>query len=627
MSRKRNRTRNVSPKPMTAADEKAQEVRNQIAMDEYSNPAANLGWGAENLTEGTEYPLTRLTQNYMLMLSLYRSSGILRRIINKPVEDAVSHWFKIDSQITPDQIDAIERLERRTRIKANIEKGLKWGYLFGGAAGLIMIDGQGDRLGEPLDINSIEPDSFKGIYVVDRWSGIYPSDELVDDIGSPAFGEPEYYMVRTNERATSNMRVHHSRILRFTGDELPYCEKQVEQYWGSSKIETIWDSLRRYDNGLNNIAQLIWQANIWIHKMDGANNLFGMGAAKMKNNVINSLHAQHSLMDSFGERIVDGADDLQNHPYSFAGLDKVFSMFQYDMSSVSGIPITILFGRSAAGLDATGDADMDNYYTLLEGIQENKMRPVLEQIVPIMCMSEFGAVPDDINVAFNPVRVPDEKEKADIANTRTGAIISAFSAGAISQQIALKELRAMSDSTGMWSNITDEDIKNADDVPDIGDIPSGLSPDALGSAPGEVKPGEGPEEKREPTEQKQSDDSKPSVDEIKEAGRKYTPHYKIVAVRTQDVPFEIGRIKHKSERWSNGEPTGQKLDGLSATSIGSMAIRKHTPEFDPREGQYQGEYVALIGGNRFKNGHDKGEVVIRDPKVLKILRPGGEEQQ
>lgn len=464
---------NVSPieRPMTAADEVAQEII-LAAMDAWSNPAANLGYGSQSLAEGTEYPLTRLTQNYMLLYSLYRGSGILRRIINKPVEDAVSHWFKIDSQITPDQIDALERLERRTKIKKQIEQGIRWGQLFGGAAALIMIDGQGDQLDQPLDIDSIEPDSFKGIYVVDRWSGIYPSPELVDDIGSPAFGEPEYYQVRTDELATKEMRVHHSRILRFTGDDLPYWEKQVEQYWGSSKIETIFDSLKRYDNTLGNIAQLIFQANVWTQKSDNLEQMLSMAPTAQQNRLYMAMQAQQRLMSSFNTRVISKEDDLENHPYAFSGLDKVFEVFQYDMSSVTGIPITILFGRSAAGLDATGDADMDNYYTLLEGIQENKMRPALEQLMPILCMSEFGAVPDDINVAFNPVRVPTEKEKADIANTKTTAITAAFTAGAISQQIALKELRAMADSTGMWSNITDEDIENADNVPDVGDIPT-----------------------------------------------------------------------------------------------------------------------------------------------------------
>jgi FtsZ-binding cell division protein ZapB len=40
-------------------------------------------------------------------------------------------------------------------------------------------------------------------------------------------------------------------------------------------------------------------------------------------------------------------------------------------------------------------------------------------------------------------------------------IFEAFNAGLITKEIALKELKQQNEKTGMWSNITDEDIKNA----------------------------------------------------------------------------------------------------------------------------------------------------------------------
>lgn len=40
----------------------------------------------------------------------------------------------------------------------------------------------------------------------------------------------------------------------------------------------------------------------------------------------------------------------------------------------------------------------------------------------------------------------------------------AFQAGLISQRTALKELRGQSEITGMWTNITDDDIEKTDDT-------------------------------------------------------------------------------------------------------------------------------------------------------------------
>ena len=52
---------------------------------------------------------------------------------------------------------------------------------------------------------------------------------------------------------------------------------------------------------------------------------------------------------------------------------------------------------------------------------------------------------------------------ADLASKNTDSVTKAFQAGLISQKVALKELRQQSEQTGMWSNITDADIENADD--------------------------------------------------------------------------------------------------------------------------------------------------------------------
>ena len=53
---------------------------------------------------------------------------------------------------------------------------------------------------------------------------------------------------------------------------------------------------------------------------------------------------------------------------------------------------------------------------------------------------------------------------SDLASKNTDSVTKAFQAGMISQRTALKELRQQSEITGMWSNITDEDIENADDT-------------------------------------------------------------------------------------------------------------------------------------------------------------------
>ena len=132
--------------------------------------------------EATEYPLTRMTDNYALLNSLYRDNWVVQNVVGLMVDDMLREWYKLKGSYTPEALDALSKVERDTRLRERINEGLRWGRLYGGAAGLIMIDGQ-DDLSKPLDMDMIYPGSFKGLYILDRWQGITPNMELVFEGG------------------------------------------------------------------------------------------------------------------------------------------------------------------------------------------------------------------------------------------------------------------------------------------------------------------------------------------------------------------------------------------------------------------------------------------------------------
>lgn len=464
-SRKKRRSysKDNKPKPI------AQNNNKTISMDAFSNVLARLGAGTPNLLEGTDYPMTRLTQNFQLMNSLYRSHWIVRKIIDTIPEDMVKNWINITTQLEPNQIKRFDKLQRTTRIQRDILQGLKWGRLYGGAAAVIIIDGHEDILDQPLDYDMIMPGSFKGLIVGDRWSGITPGETIIEDVSSPDFGLPEYYEWNTDN---FTVKVHHSRILRFTGRELPYIEKCTEVGWGASEVEIIFDELKKRDNTSWNIAQLIFLANLRVLKMADLGELLAVGDEQAQKDLYNTVQAQNWLMSNMGMYILNKDDDFDTKQYTFSGLNDIYESFMLDVAGAAEIPVTKLFGRSPAGFNATGESDSKNYYETVEQKQTAQLEPVLDKLLPIMFISEFGAVPDDLDYDFNPIGTPSESELSDIVDKKSNAIINVFNAGLISQKIALKELKEMSETTGMFTNITDEDIDKADDDTNtMGDMP------------------------------------------------------------------------------------------------------------------------------------------------------------
>ncbi len=437
----------------------ANKARDEKALDSYTNPLARLGLNQPNVSEAADYVMTRRTQDYNLMNTLYRDNWIARRLIDVVPEDMMKNGYKITSQIKPEAIAKLEKLERKVQLRKRILSGLKWGRLYGGAIGVIIIAGQEDMLSEPLDYDTIMPGSFKGIVILDRWSGAQAGSEIVNDINDPDFGLPAYY---DTYGKTNAVRVHHSRVVRFTGRDLPFIEEQMEMYWGASELEHVFDEIKKRDNTSWNIAQLVFMANLRVLKMEGMEGLLGSMNTKAQEALANVIAAQNQMMNNNSLQILGGKDDFQTHQYTFAGLSDVYESFMMDIAGAAEIPVTKLFGRSPAGMNATGESDMQNYYDSIEEKQEAYLRPIYDRLLPIMCMSEFGAVPDDLDYEFKPIRRLSDEQRVDLTSKHTSAIIEAYNAGLISQQIALKELQQMKETTGTWSNITDDDIAKAD---------------------------------------------------------------------------------------------------------------------------------------------------------------------
>lgn len=448
-------------------------VGRKLTLDEFVNPLARSGAGMPNLLEATEYPLTRFTQNWQVLNSLYRSHWVVQKIINTIPQDMMKNGYDFQSDINPDQIQKISKIIRQTRLHSKILNGLYWGRLYGGAAGIIMIDGEADRMDEPLDLDRVMPGAFKGLLIMDRWSGIMPSADLITDITDPDFGMPEYYEVTLPE-GQGVIRLHNSRVCRFSGREMPYLEKLAENYWGTSEMEHVFSELKKRDNVSWNIALLTFMANIRVMKMDGMEQLMAYGGGKQQEALYNTLEGLNMMLNNNGIQILGKDDSYESHQYTFSGLGEVYDRFMMDVSGACGIPVTKLFGRSPAGMNSTGDADMDNYYDTIEQSQESQLRPVLDKLLPIVCMSALGAVPDDLDYIFNPVRRPSNDEKQSLGSQQTAAVVQAYTAGLVSEKTALRELQGSSKLTGMWTNITDEQIEAASDQPEAAgemDIP------------------------------------------------------------------------------------------------------------------------------------------------------------
>lgn len=123
-------------------DEAPAQSGTVMTLDAFSNPLFRLGYGSQSPLEATEYPLTRMTDNYALLNSLYRENWVVQNVVGIIPDDMCREWFRLPGEIEPERIRLLEQVQMDTGLRESVNEGLRWGRLYGGAAGLIVIRGQ-----------------------------------------------------------------------------------------------------------------------------------------------------------------------------------------------------------------------------------------------------------------------------------------------------------------------------------------------------------------------------------------------------------------------------------------------------------------------------------------------------
>ena len=421
----------------------------------YSNPLFRLGFGSQSPLEATEYPLTRLTGSYALLNSLYRDNWVVQNVIGIIPDDMLRKWFTLSGPLDPDRLLALEQVQRTTALRESLNEGLRWGRLYGGASGLILLRGQESMLDRPLDLDLILPGSFQGLYILDRWCGITPELGLVCDGRGRMV--PEFYTI-CGEGGAAAARVHHSRLIRFIGRELPYLERTAELYWGESEVEALYQDVVKHDNVAANMAALTFRANTDTMEVQNLDQLFSLSSRETQRRFWEMMQAQSVLKSNFGMQLVNKGDQIKNNQYTFTGLEEVYEAMCLDLSGASRIPMTKLFGRAPAGMNATGESDMQNYLDYIDTLRENRLRPILEQLLPVLALSAWGELPEGLEITFPPLWTPKADELANIAKAKTETVITAFQSGLLTAGAAQMELKKLAKETGLFDAISDEEI-------------------------------------------------------------------------------------------------------------------------------------------------------------------------
>lgn len=463
--------------------------QHQPTNDSFENVAAHLGigQGVDSMAGQATYTLNPITRVRSRIEWMYRGSWLVGNAVDCVAEDMTRAGLDISTAVGPERIGELQGGLEKRQIWQSLNDLIKWGRLYGGAIGVHLVDGQ--DMSTPLDVTRVAKSQYRGIVVLDRWS-VNPSImETIQEFG-PRMGEPLYYNILSSAPVLAGKKIHYTRVIRYDGVKLPYWQALAEQGWGMSIVERIYDRLVAFDSTTQGTAQLVYRAHLRTMKVEKLRDILAMGGPA-EAGLIKMMEAVRKYQSSEGITLIDGRDEYATHSYTFAGLSDVLTQFAQQLSGALQIPLVRLFGQSPAGMNSTGESDVRTYYDLILQQQEARLRAGMMDILQMVWRSDCPGEPKDLNFKFNALWQMNEEERATVAGTVTDSVDKAYGAGIVGRATALRELRQSSDVTGVWSSITDDEIKEAEEQDaEAAEEPPGMDDltKALALAPGEDKP-------------------------------------------------------------------------------------------------------------------------------------------
>lgn len=453
------------------------------AVDSFQNFGAQLGMGTDNLMAQSTYGFNPITRIRTLLEWIHRGSWLGGVAVDIYADDMTRAGVDILGVTAPDDMEAIEEEATALSLWPRLNETIKWSRLYGGAIAVFLIEGQ--NYDTPLRVERIDEGAFRGLVVFDRWM-IEPSlNDLVNDPG-PDLGLPKFYTVTTDAPAMRGFKVHHSRCIRLEGVPLPYWQRVMENLWGTSVFERLYDRMVAFDSATTGAAQLVYKAYLRTYAIDGLREVISAGGKAMTG-LVKYVDMMRRFQSIEGITLLDAKDKMEamQQP-TFTGISDALTQFGQQLSGALQIPLVRLFGQSPAGF-STGDTDLKLYYDTILQQQQSRLKVGVTKAYRLIGISKRIDVPKGFGVRFRSLWQLTEKEKADIAKVTSDAVLAPLEMGVISPQVAAKELRQSAQHTGVFSNITDEDINALSDeaeppVPESVDPDTGLP--AAGGEPG-----------------------------------------------------------------------------------------------------------------------------------------------
>lgn len=387
------------------------------------NLASGLGTHKDKATSN-RWEHSGRNYDHPTLSARFRECWISQKVCKIIPQDMTREWRTFESEDATDADDHFN-LARLYR------EAYKWARLYG-TSFIIMDIADGRSTDKPVNWRNLKEGCLRSLHVVDR-TRVVAIGEIDQDPMSPTYGMPFTY-----QYVNSTVPIHHSRVIRFEGTELPIYERMRNLWYSDSVLIPLMDQMDNFHTTSSSAAQMVQEANIDVISVEGLGNILqnANGTAAM----LARFESWKQIKSVFSVSILDSTEKFEQKKMQLSGVKDLLWEYLKMVSASVGIPATRFLSASPDGMNATGESDLVNYIELLQGLQKDVFAPRLKVVDHLMA-ANFGMDISEFKYSWGCIFPESATQKADREKAKAETLSKLTDSGIISRESALEEAK------------------------------------------------------------------------------------------------------------------------------------------------------------------------------------------
>ena len=391
------------------------------------NNMSGLG-GSADKSEGTYFYPTIFNSRHKLE-TIYVESWAASKFVDMPIDDMFIKGREFEEE-DEEIVDMMDEIDERFGVMSSLSRAMKGARLYGTAFIVIMTK---DDPRMELDIERTQLDDLKSLLVFDRYDANVR--EWYVNPMHHKYGQPSVYeFAPAIQESHIDIVAHESRCIRFNGRMPISCngwESGYDRDWGVSELLYGLVDIAHDSAFIQAIAHLGQEASIPTIKVTALKDAMS-GTTAPDEQSIDEIGRNINLHKSIWNTLfLDKDDDFERATVNFTNMADIVDRFALRLAGIADIPATRFLGRSPAGLNSTGESDMDNYAIHVAALQERMLRRPLKKLDRISSLS--AGIKDLPKSKFRPLTEFSDMDKATVNKSNVESIVAAAGAGAIEE--------------------------------------------------------------------------------------------------------------------------------------------------------------------------------------------------